>query len=721
MAGTPGASCQAQSVAFVPTDIARFTWTLPVQLAYAASAKVQVRPSGTPDVWLTLANTPVAVAGTRTQSGNIGNPRLAAGSWDWRMLLTEWDGTVITCDGSAFTVVRLPAPDIALSGPRITWDGWRTPVSGQVASVTPGAGDASVGSASLIRFQYASGSWTGTLAAPAGIPASEIQIVRAYRRTANGMTGDSRLVALHTDTVAPTMPVPPGEAVDVPAGGATVTFAPSVDWLSGLDGYQARIVHPDGEAGAWMGSTEPVVAVGPGAIGGELEMRACDRVGNCSAPSAVALIEAPPEDEPYPEPEIEPDDPPAPTPTDGTTGDRARRQAVAPRITALVPAAPAGGSGRVTVELSRAAEVTFRFRGAVVARAWLGSGRTLIRLPAQTSARRGPLTAHPVAGAQAGDHVTATVSLPGGQRQRRETARRATPVRPGAQTVLYDLDAAVREVVDPLDGAAGLGHRRGALRQEPSTSGLFAADDDAARMAKVTEEDLHGLSADAIAELLREEIDDSPAHLVAFDELTAHEADARGPVVKGGRIPPPDPSSPGAQFAQALISLDVPSPYGGTWASRVHVYIAPAVTSAMAIGRGPDRNWGRDGKARLRTYRTVMPGLARAGAIWIEAYHGRTLPLTPFTVDEWTRAPAAFTAEYRRAGGDPSRLHLLVTGTDTYPVGPLPVGCVTPQACQWVLAESTPAGRAMVANGVGGYRLAAHARSWLAEWQARAA
>ncbi|MGB0731043.1 MAG: hypothetical protein ACPGRF_02575, partial [Miltoncostaeaceae bacterium] len=58
--------------------------------------------------------------------------------------------------------------------------------------------------------------------------------------------------------------------------------------------------------------------------------------------------------------------------------------------------------------------------------------------------------------------------------------------------------------------------------------------------------------------------------------------------------------------------------------------------------------------------------------------------------------PAAFRAEYRRAGGDPSRLHFLLTGTDRYPRGRLPAGWVTPQACQWELAESTSAGRAIL-------------------------
>lgn len=292
-------------------------------------------------------------------------------------------------------------------------------------------------------------------------------------------------------------------------------------------------------------------------------------------------------------------------------------------------------------------------------------------------------------------------------------------MRAGAQAVLYDMDPAVREIVDPQDGGMGLGVARGALRQEPSTSGLFSDSDESAMIGKVTEEDLRGLEAGELADVLREAIDDAPAHIVAFDELTPYEADPRSPLVKGGRIPPPDPSSPGAQLAKALIALDIPSPYGGTWASRVHVYIAPAVTSAMAAGRGPDRNLGRDGKARFRTYRTVMTGLARAGAVWIEAYHGRTSPLTSFTVAEWRAAPAAFTAEYRRAGGDPSRLHFLMTGVEAFPAGRLPATCITPQQCQWSLAESTAAGRAILANGVGAYRLGSQARPWLAEWQGR--
>lgn len=712
LAGTPGASCTAQSVAFTSTDTGRFTWVLPSTLQQNATARVQVQPA-MGGAFTTLATTTgVRSAGTRTPTGSISAPAyLGAGSWSWRVQVTEWDGTVFTCTGPAFSITRLPAPAVGFAGPGITQDGWRAVRSGQSAVVQPGAGDASTGSTGWVRFRYDNGSWSTWRSAPASIPTSGVSEVQAYRRTSGYMTGAVTAMAMRTDTSPPGTPVPLRDVVDVGPGGALVAFGTSSDGESGLAGYESQLVDAGGERGAWQPLPTPVARVAGDAVGGTVSLRACDRVGNCATSRSVGLVARAGGDD-----EADRDDDPAPA---ARPSSSARRQpAGAPRITALVPGSPRGGAGRVTVDLSRPAEVTFTFRGSAIARAWLGAGRTAVRLPAQPSARRGVLVARPVAGPMAGDAVSATVSLPGGGRKG-EAARGGTAIRPGTIGVLYDMDAAVREVVDPVDGAPGFTHARGALRQEPSTSGLFHGDDDGSRMAKVTEEDLRGLPAAQIAQVLRDEIAGSDSNLVAFDELTPFEADPKGPVVKGGRIPPPNPASPGAQLAQALALLDVPSPYGGTWASRVHVYIAPAVSSAIAVGRGPDRNWGRDGTARFRTYRTVMAGLAKAGGVWIEAYHGKTVPLQPFTAEEWRKAPAAFTAEYRRAGGDPSRLHFLITGTDAYPPGRLAPGCTTPMACQWAMAESTPAGRAILANGVGGYRLGAHARPWLAEWQAR--
>lgn len=726
LAGTSGASCTTSMAVFgstSTTDGVGFTWSLGTTLLQNATARVQVQPAAGGG-FTTLASATVRSSGVRTTNASIATPSyLAAGSYTWRVQVTEWDGTTFSCAAPAFTVTRLPAPVVGFAGWGITADGWRSPKTGQSVLVSAAAGDASSGSTGLVRFQYAGGSWSTWRTSPASIPTSDVVAIQAQRRTASYMSGNSTTVAISKDTSPPASPAPEASSVEVGPDGASVRFGASSDAQSGVASYQSLLVDEEGSWGSWQYLDGLRATAAAGTAGGTLLIRACDRVDNCSSAAEVRLL---PMRQPQPDPGTgapgtdpgDDADPAAPVRRPARGAAASNRSSAAPRVTALVPGSPRGGAGRVTVELSRPAEVTFAFGGATIARAWLGSGRTLVRLPAQPSARRGTLSARPVAGAATGEAVTATVALPGGAR-RAESGLRATRMRPGAQAVLYDMDAAVREIVDPQDGGMGLGVSRGALRQEPSTSGLFSDADESAMIGKVTEEDLRGLEADDIAAVLREAIDDAPAHIVAFDELTPYEADPRAPLVKGGRIPPADPSSPGAHLANALIALDTPSPYGGTWASRVHVYIAPAVTSAMAAGRGPDRNLGRDGKARFRTYRTVMTGLARAGAVWIEAYHGRTAPLTSFTVAEWRTAPAAFTAEYRRAGGDPSRLHFLMTGTDAYPAGALPASCVTPQQCQWALAEGTPAGRAILANGVGAYRLGSHARPWLAEWQGR--
>ncbi|MFM9018999.1 MAG: hypothetical protein ACKORG_06090 [Actinomycetota bacterium] len=733
MAGTTGAACSTSGITYgSTTDAVTFSWSLGTTLLQNGTARVQVMPVGG-STFTTLSTATVRTSGARTAAASVATPSyLSAGQYVWRVQVTEWDGATFSCNGPSFQVTRLPSPSLSFTGWGITSDGWRLPTSGQTVNVYAAPGDTS-SATPMVRFQYVGGSWSTYRTAPAAIPPSDVVAIQAYRRASNFMSGAPVTTPIRKDTLAPDTPRPQAQSVEVGPSGAQVAFSPSADSGSGVDYYESVLIDADGDWGGWTAVSGLTARVQAGTAGGALMLRACDRVGNCSVPAEIALTEAgqaipapgrpgAPVGVPGLDGDVPADDGEG---ADGATGTRrgarasaSARTAGTPRISALVPGSPRGGAGRVTVELNRPAEVTFAAGSATIARAWLGAGRTLVRLPAQPTARRVLVTARPQAGATAGEAVTATVSLPAGGRKG-STALGTSRMRAGATAVLYDMDDAVREVVQPLDGAAGLTHARGALRQEPSTSGLFASNDDASRMAKVTEEDLRGFSADEIADVLREEIAASDSHLVAFDELTPYEADPRSPLVKNGRIPAPDPTSPGAQLAQALISLDTPSPYGGTWASRVHVYIAPAVTSAIAAGRGPDRNLGRDRKARFRTYRTVMTGLARAGAVWIEAYHGRTSPLTSLTVAEWRTAPAAFTAEYQRAGGDPSKLHLLLTGADAYPAGVLPPSCITPMQCQWSLAESTAAGRAMLANGVGAYRLGAHARAWLAEWQQR--
>jgi hypothetical protein len=503
------------------------------------------------------------------------------------------------------------------------------------------------------------------------------------------------------------------DLVHVGAAGASVEVGASDDDQSGVAHYEWSMTTASGAVSPWATVTGMRVAVSKADAGGTLRLRACDRVGNCSDSRSVS-IEAVPAGKPAPGTR---------TPIPGAVNTDP------PRITAIVPQAPAGGAGRVLVTLSRPAEVSFTVTSGTTTlattTAWLGSGSTRVRIPGGTRAARAvALTARPTAGAVGGESATATITLPAavrGSRKSQTAMVTRTHIGSGGLAMLYDLDAAVQEVVHPSDGAAGLTGLQGARRQEPSSSGLFGANDEQWMIGKVKLAEIIDMSTADMVDVIQGAIDDSPSHVIGIDEVTTSAADPAAPNVKGARAPAPDPGSAGGRFAAALVALDTPSPYGGTWASRIHVYLAPAMTSALAAGKGPDRNLGRDGRPHFRTYRAVFGGLSHVAGVWIEMYHGLGVTMTsPFTVSEWRSAPAAVGAEFRRAGGDMSRLHMLVTGSDTYPRGgTLPAGCVTPQSCAWALAESTPAGRRILANGVGGYRLAQSARAFVAEWHAR--
>ncbi|MCB0881885.1 MAG: hypothetical protein KDC33_06670 [Thermoleophilia bacterium] len=291
----------------------------------------------------------------------------------------------------------------------------------------------------------------------------------------------------------------------------------------------------------------------------------------------------------------------------------------------------------------------------------------------------------------------------------------------GRLSLIYDTDAVVRYLAAP-DAGPGLSPTRGALRQAPGPGGMFTQGHPGPTLvAKVGGRELAGMSARRMAATLRARIrhgtDGAASHLVAVDEVDAAYADARPPVVRrGARLPRVRAAWAGSRFTRAMRLLDRPSPYGGTWASRVHVYLAPGVHSSIAAGRGPLRNLGRDGKPHLRSWRAVMPGLALAGGVHLQMYHARGGVRTAFTAAEWRRVPGAVTGLLRRAGGGSSRLHFVFSSTGT-PAGA--TRCGDAQACMWGLAESTPAGRAVLANGPGLYRIDADARGWLREFNRR--
>ncbi len=289
-------------------------------------------------------------------------------------------------------------------------------------------------------------------------------------------------------------------------------------------------------------------------------------------------------------------------------------------------------------------------------------------------------------------------------------------------TLVYDLTPVVEQLVDPPSGP-GLSPERGALRQDPGGGGMLAPGDNAPfRVAKVSGAALEGMSAEAMADLLRDEIRrgsfGAASHLVAIDEIGRRFGDGAPRVPRRGMtLPPVSPSSPGARFTRAMRILDTPSPYGGTWASRVHVYLAPAVHTAIAAGRGPERNLGRDGKPHWSTWRGVMPGLALAGGIHLQMYSGVNGRAVSFDARTWRTVPPSFTGLFGRYGGDPTRVHFLFTSGVT-PAGS-PAGCGDAMACKWTLAESTPAGRAILANGPGVYRIGPDALPWLREFNRR--
>lgn len=292
---------------------------------------------------------------------------------------------------------------------------------------------------------------------------------------------------------------------------------------------------------------------------------------------------------------------------------------------------------------------------------------------------------------------------------------------PGRLTLVYDTSDVVQRLTAP-SGGPGLSPARGALRQDPGGGGMFAPGDNARyRVAKVSGARLQGMSAEAMAATLRAEITGGSfgarSHMVAIDEIGRAYGDPVPAVPRRGAPLPPVPAgSPGARFTRAMRMLEAESPWGGTWASRVHVYLAPAVHTSIAAGRGPERNLGRDGKPHRASWRGVMPGLALAGGVHLQMYHGLGGRRSALSAGMWRRVPGAFLGLFTRHGGDPTDVHLLFTETGV-PRGAS--GCGSAVACSWRLAESTPAGRLVLANGPGVYRIGAAAPAWLREYNRR--
>jgi len=163
----------------------------------------------------------------------------------------------------------------------------------------------------------------------------------------------------------------------------------------------------------------------------------------------------------------------------------------------------------------------------------------------------------------------------------------------------------------------------------------------------------------------------------------------------------PDPGDQPEQSWSALYRRDedpgIPAePVGWHVASRVQVYISPGIVTSIALGLGPNHNLNKYDRPIRRTWRAVMPGLALAGGLHLEMYHGSGTPLTAFTAQLLRSSPGAFLGLLREYHGNVSTVHLVFTDT-TIPAG-AHCGGANAMACSWKLARSTSAGRAILAN-----------------------
>lgn len=322
----------------------------------------------------------------------------------------------------------------------------------------------------------------------------------------------------------------------------------------------------------------------------------------------------------------------------------------------------------------------------------------------------------------------------------------------GRMSILYDEQGPVRALTDPAGPGTPITAERGAFRQDPGVGGIFDPQgrDSAFRIGKVSASEIEDLSPEAMADFIQDEVDD-PEHpnssgLVAIDEIGNAFNDGRARItysyvrvrgkrirvssmnrivvtkrgwrVKRGTAPLPviSPGSPGARLSAAMTILAArPHPAGGTYAERVHLYIAPAFSTSLAAGRGRHRHLGNDGKPHRATWRGVMPALARAGGVWIEMYHhSRAVGVHSLTAKEWRTVPKAFASYAATFGVDRSRLHMVISASAAPPARA--VGCGAPMECQWRLAAATPSGAAMLSNGPGAYRVGDQATAWRVEY-----
>ena len=296
---------------------------------------------------------------------------------------------------------------------------------------------------------------------------------------------------------------------------------------------------------------------------------------------------------------------------------------------------------------------------------------------------------------------------------------------PSFASLIYDTDQNATLIVSGQTSAGsvigpGLTPPRGALRQEPSGSNVLGEDaaDNTYRIAKVRATQLVGRTASQMAQVIRGAIDHGctevirgvlhnfgcTSHLVTIDEVSPTFSN---PATGGSGLT-------GRHLSQAMALLArTPSPWGTSYAARVGIYVDAGVSVSIDVGHGRNHNLNARGKPQYAAFTDLMPGLARAGALWLEMYQGVHVGAgtAPLTASEWRSLPGRFVGFLDSYGGSVAQVHYMFGNAG----GPTR-SCANPQACVWSLAARAGTNRQVLVNGPGEYRLGSQAAAWLAEF-----
>jgi len=296
---------------------------------------------------------------------------------------------------------------------------------------------------------------------------------------------------------------------------------------------------------------------------------------------------------------------------------------------------------------------------------------------------------------------------------------------PNFASLLYDTDANATLIVSgqASNGSPvgpGVTPARGALRQEPSGTNVLgenAADSDY-RIAKVSAPKLVGRRGAQMAAIIRSAINGGctevirgvlhnfgcTSHLVTIDEVSPT---CSNPATGGDGLT-------GRHFSQAMELLSrTSSPWGTSYAARVGIYVDAGVSVSIDVGHGRNHNLNARGRPQYAAFTDLMPGLARAGALWLEMYQGVHIGAgtAPFTSAEWRSLPSRFVGFLTSYGGSVSQVHFLFGNA-----GGATRSCPNPQACVWSMAALPGVNRQVLSAGPGEYRLASQAGAWLEQF-----